>query len=95
VRTVYSVVLGIGILTLIGWMVAHSLALSTERPERDPEQRFGAVGRRITGGMVGFGMGGMSAEFAAIDISAPLVLLAAVAGAAVAAWWAGAMGGSR
>lgn len=94
-RAVYAIVLVVGFLALIGWMVAHSLAESTERPDRDPERRFGARGRRLTAALVGFGMAGMSAEFAAIDIPAPLVAVAAVTGAAAAAWWAGAMGGAE
>ncbi len=94
-RAVYAVVLVVGFLGLIAWMVAHSLAESTERPDRDPERRFGVKGRRLTAGTVGFGIAGMSAEFAVIDIPAPLVALAAVAGAAVAAWWAGATGGAE
>jgi hypothetical protein len=95
VRAVYAIVLAVGFLALIAWMVAHSLAESTGRHDRDPELRLGVRGRRVTGGLVGFGMAGMSAEFAVIDLSAPLVALAAVAGGAAAAWWAGAMGGAE
>lgn len=91
--TVFAVVLVIGILALIGWMVAHSLAVSQERPDRDPEERFGTRGRRVVAGLVGFGMAGMSADFAAIDLSAPVVVILAVLGAAAAAWWAGFAGG--
>ncbi|MGF1668069.1 MAG: hypothetical protein ACFCVC_17555 [Acidimicrobiia bacterium] len=91
---VYAIVLVVGCLALIGWIVAHSFAESTGRPDRDPERRFGVGGRRLAGGLVGFGMAGMSAEFASIEISAPLAAMAAVTGAAAAAWWAGAMGGA-
>ncbi len=91
--TVFAVALVIGILALIGWMVAHSLATSQDRPDRDPEERFGVAGRRVVAGLVGFGMAGMSADFAALDLSAPVVAGLAVLGAAVAAWWAGFAGG--
>lgn len=87
--TLFAVVLVVGVVGLIGWMVAHSLAESGERPDRDPEVRFGVPGRRVVAALVGFGMAGMSAQFAAIDLSAPIVVAAAVAGALVAAWWAG------
>lgn len=93
-RAVYAIVLVLGILSLIGWMVAHSLARSTERPERDPEQRLGANGRRVVGGMMGFGLAGMSAEFGSIELTTPVVAIFALAGAAAGAWWSGAMGGT-
>jgi hypothetical protein len=89
VSAVYAVVLVIGILVLIAWIVAHSLAVSTGRQDRDPELRFGIPGRRVVAALVGFGMAGMSATYAAIEISAPVVVLLALAGAAATAWWAG------
>jgi hypothetical protein len=92
VSTVYAVVLVIGILALIAWIVAHSWADSVDRPERDPEHRFGMTGRRVVAAMVGFGMAGMSAEYAAREITAPFVVLLAVLGAIAAAWWAGVIG---
>jgi hypothetical protein len=93
VRPVYAAVLVIGLVGLAVWMLSHSLAEGADRPARDPERRFGALGRRVTGGMVGFGIAGMSAEFASIDIAAPLVATAALVGAGLAAWWAGSFGG--
>jgi hypothetical protein len=89
VIAVYSVVLVVGILALIAWIVAHSLAASSGATNRDPEERFGVRGRRLVAALVGFGMAGMSAAYAATDISDPLVILLALAGALVAAWWAG------
>lgn len=93
-RAIYAVVLVVGILSLIGWMIAHSLARSTDHPERDPEERLGANGRRVVGGMMGFGLAGMSAEFGSIELSAPVVAVLALAGAVAGAWWSGAMGGT-
>lgn len=90
--TAYAVVLVVGVLSLIGWVVAHSWAVSAERSDRDPEERFGVRGRRVVAALVGFGMAGMSAEYAARDISPPLVFGLALAGAVVAAWWAGVIG---
>jgi hypothetical protein len=91
VSAVYAVVLVIGILALIGWIVAHSLAVSTGRQDRDPEERFGVPGRRVVAALVGFGMAGMSGTYAAIEISTPVVIVLALAGAVAAAWWAGAI----
>lgn len=90
---VYAVFLLLGFLALTAWMVAHSLAESAGRPERDPEQRLGPRGRRLAGGMVGFGMAGMSAQFAAIEIPDAVVFALSLAGAAAAAWWAGSIRG--
>jgi len=92
VTAVYAIVLIVGILSLIAWMVAHALAEGTRR---DPELRFGTRGRASVGGMVGFGMAGMSAEFAAIDIGPALVGVLAVAGAVGGGWWAAVMGNDK
>lgn len=86
---VYAVVLSVGIVALIGWIFARSFATGTDRARVDPESRFGIRGRRVVAAAVGFGMGGMSAEFSPRNLSWPVALLAAVAGAAAAAWYAG------
>lgn len=86
---VYATVLVVGIVSLIGWIFARSLALNVEKASFDPELRLGVPGRRVVAAMVGFGMAGMSAEFSPRDISWPLALVLALAGAAAAAWYAG------
>jgi hypothetical protein len=43
----------------------------------------------VLGGLIGFGMAGLSAFYAARDLDPWLVVLLAVAGAAAAAWYAG------
>jgi uncharacterized protein (DUF697 family) len=89
-RAVYSIALLVGVLALLAWLVGHAAGASW-----DPEERLGLRGRRVVGGLTGFGLAGMSAEFAAKDLSPTIVLVAAVAGAAVAAWWAGYMTGEE
>lgn len=86
---VYAVATTVGALVLIGWMIAHGLAAAAGRADRDPEERFGIGGRRVVAAVVGFGIAGMSAEFASIDIPAPGVFGLAAVGAAGAAAWAG------
>lgn len=86
---VYAVVLIVGFLALVGWVMVKSFAENIERPSLDPEARFGVAGRRVVAAMVGFGMAGLSAEFSPRDISWPLALLLAVAGAVAATWYAG------
>ena len=88
-RGVYAVVLVIGVVALIGWMLAHGASRNADDDRFDPEQRWGVPGRRIVAGLVGFGMAGMSAEFAAREIPPVAVFVLAVVGAAAAAWWAG------
>lgn len=84
---VYAVALVSGALALIAWIFLVSLG--HERPDWNPEERFGIKGRRVIAGVVGFGMAGMSAEFSPRDLTWPVALLLALAGAAAAAWYAG------
>lgn len=91
-RGVFAVVLVLGILGLFSWIVAVGLSGNVESwGWMDPERRFGARGRRIVAAMVGFGMGGMSSVYAGWPTW--LVVLASVAAAGGAAWWATYAGG--
>ena len=78
---VYAVALIAGLLMLLGWIVGSTLGAWVEGWEfADPENRFGATGRSVVAGSVGFGIAGMSATFAGWH---PLVaVVAAVLGAA-------------
>lgn len=78
---VYAVALIAGLLMLLGWIVGSALGAWVEGWEfADPENRFGATGRSVVAGSVGFGIAGMSATFAGWH---PLVaVVAAVLGAA-------------
>lgn len=89
---VYAVVLAAGVTTLLAWIFMAVLGSTNERPGIDPEHRFGMTGRRLVAAAVGFGMAGMSAEYSARDLSWPVALALAIAGAAAAAWWAGRVG---
>ncbi len=86
---VYAVTLVTGMVLLIAWILFFSHAENESKPGLDPEARFGLTGRRVVAGMVGFGMAGMSAEFSPKNISWPLALILALAGAGVSIWWAG------
>lgn len=89
---VYAVVLVVGIFGLIGWIFARSFAVNLQKTWFDPELRWGIPGRRVVAALVGFGMAGMSAEFSPRDLSWQLALVLALAGAAAASWYAGAIG---
>lgn len=83
-RSLYGLVLGIGLVSLIAWLVASA------GTGFDPERRYGARGRSAIGAMTGFGMAGLSAAFA--GWSQVAALGAALAGAVAAGWYAGWMG---
>ena len=86
---VYAIVLVVGLVALVGWILAHSVYSGSERERLDPEARFGIPGRRVVAGLIGFSMAGLSAEFSPRDISWPVALVLAVIGATVLAWYAG------
>ncbi|HUO46586.1 MAG TPA: hypothetical protein VM470_07125 [Acidimicrobiia bacterium] len=87
---VYAIVLSLGILVLLIWIFARSLAVNVSSwAGIDPEGRLGLGGRRVVAGSVGFGLGGMSAEFSPRDLSWQVALVLALVAGAAAAWYAG------
>jgi len=81
----YAMVLATGVIGLVAWVIAASLAASVDgRSDLDPEIRFGSTGRMMIAAAVGFGMGGMSATFAGWDL-VPSLLGAAAGGLLAAA----------
>lgn len=87
--TVYSIVLALGVIGLLVQVMGGALAENLGHEERDPGVRFGLRGKQAVAAAIGFGMGGISAEFAPIDISWPLALLIAVVAAVLAVVWVG------
>ena len=78
---VYAIALFVGFLMLLAWIVGVAIGTWVDGWEfADPESRFGAVGRSIVAGVVGFGMAGMSASFGGWPPA--LAILGALAGAA-------------
>ena len=81
---VYAVALALGLIGLLVVILGGALAENTGREERDPGRRWGATGRTVIGALVGFGMGGLSAEFSSLQadwqVALLLALLAAVGG---------------
>ena len=88
---VYGISLLIGAFALLVWIAATAVAHTVDGWDRiEPQERFGAVGRLVLGGVVGFGMAGMSASFG--GWSPLLSFVGAVAGAAgliAVAFWLG------
>lgn len=87
---VYAVVLAASVALLLIWIVATYLGGNVPAWKRfDPDERLGKPGRFALSGLLGFGLGGMSAEFSPFDFSWPVALVLAVAGAAVLVAYAG------
>lgn len=84
---VYAVSLAIGIILLIVVLYGGTLAENLGRSERDPGERYGTRGKQVIGALLGFGMGGMSAEYSPIDFDWPVSLLVALVAAVLSALW--------
>lgn len=84
---VYAVVLALGVIALLVMILGGAFAENVGHPDRDPAERVGLSGKMAVGAAVGFGMGGMSAEFSPLDLSWPLALLIACVAAGLSAFW--------
>ena len=69
---------GARLIGLLVQVMGGALAENLGREDRDPGVRFGLLGKQVVAAAIGFGMGGISAEFAPIDITWPFALLIAV-----------------
>ena len=77
---IYALALFAGFLALLVWMTAVAVAAWVDGWEfADPERRFGTTGRFAVAGVIGFGMGGMSATFGGLHPA--VAFLAALLGA--------------
>lgn len=84
---VYAISLVAGIVGLLIAILGGALAENLDRPDLDPNERFGVMGKVAVGALVGFGMGGMSAEFSPLDLTWPVSLLIALLAAGLAVVW--------
>lgn len=84
---VYAVTLTIGFIGMMVFIFGGTLAENLGRPERDPAERFGLPGKLTVGALIGFGMGGMSAEYSPLDLSWAVSLAIAVGAAVLATLW--------
>jgi hypothetical protein len=85
---VYAIALTLGLIGLLVIILGGAFAENTGHDDRDPGVRWGATGRTVIGALVGFGMGGMSAEFAPLEFSWQIALLLAIAGGVGGGLWA-------
>jgi hypothetical protein len=85
---VYSVTLVLGIVGLLVVILGGAFAENLRRDDLDPGVKIGVGGRMIIAALVGFGMAGMSAEFAPLGFEWGVSLVLAIVGGAAAATWA-------
>ena len=84
---VYAVALSLGIIGLLVLILGGAFAENVSRPDRDPGAWFGQAGKVTVGALIGFGMGGMSAEFSPLDLNWQVCLLIAAAAALLSVLW--------
>lgn len=77
----------IGIVGLLIYILGGAFAENLGREEKGPDARFGIRGKMAVAAAVGFGMGGMSAEFSPLDLSWPIALAIAIAAAVFSVLW--------
>ena len=62
---VYAIALTVGLLALVAWIAMSAVAASVDGWDRfDPRSVVGDLARLIVAGMIGLGMGGLSASYA-------------------------------
>jgi hypothetical protein len=84
---VYAVALALGVVALLVVLLGGALAENLGRVQRDPGERLGVNGKSAIGGIIGFGMGGLSAEFSPLDFSWQLCLAISAGAALLSVFW--------
>lgn len=84
---VYAFALAVGFVALLVIVMGGTLAENLGREHRDPGVRIGQKGRLLVGGVLGFGIGGMAAEFSPLDLTWPVALVIALVAAFLGVLW--------
>jgi hypothetical protein len=84
---VYAIALAVGVVALVVVLLGGALAENVGRSHRDPGVRLGINGKSAIGGLIGFGMGGLSAEFSPMDFSWPVSLAISAVAALLSVVW--------
>ena len=84
---VYAMALGAGVIALIVVLLGGALVSNLGREDREPGAGMGDAGKAGIGALVGFGMGGLSAEFSPLDLVWPVSLAIALSAAALSVFW--------
>lgn len=83
----YATTLALGLVALAVVVLGGLFASSTGRERSDPGRNVGATGKAVIAGAVGFGMGGLSAEFSPLDLDWGVGLGIAIVAAALSVLW--------
>jgi hypothetical protein len=83
----YATTLILALVALAVVIIGGLLATSTGRDRIDPGERIGVGGKAVIGAAIGFGMGGLSAEFSPLALDWTVSLAIAVVAAALAVVW--------
>jgi hypothetical protein len=84
---VYAVALAVGLVGLVVVLFGGALAENLGGAERDPGERVGVNGKSAIGALIGFGMGGLSAEFSPLDLAWPVSLVISGVAALLSIFW--------
>ena len=84
---VYPIALVVGLGGRLAIILGSTLAENLGKQDKDPGERLGNTGRATIGALIGFGMGGMSAEFSPLELSWPVCLAIAIVASLLAAFW--------
>lgn len=84
---IYAISLALGVIGLLVTLLGGAFAENVGHPERDPGRLVGFRGKAAIGALIGFGMGGLSAEFSPLDLAWPVSLTIAVIAAALSVFW--------
>jgi hypothetical protein len=84
---VYAVSLTLGVVGLLVVILGGAFAENVGHPDRDPGEIMGIRGKVVIGTLVGFGMGGMSAEFSPLGFSWQVSLLIAITAGVLSVFW--------
>lgn len=84
---VYAIALATGLLGLLMVIIGGAFADNLGRPHSDPGELLGTGGKMAVGALLGFAMGGLSAEFSPLDLSWQLALAVAGVAAVVSTLW--------
>ncbi|MEX1038520.1 MAG: hypothetical protein WDZ96_06675 [Acidimicrobiia bacterium] len=84
---VYALMLALGFVAVLVIVMGGALAENLKRDDRDPGARLGLRGRLGVGAVLGFGIGGMAAEFSPLDFSWPVALIIAIIAGFIGVLW--------
>lgn len=86
---IYSILLIVGFLGILVMILGGTFLENLGHADKDPNKVFGTRGRLFLGGLLGFSMGGIAAEFSPLDFSWQAALAIAVGGALLGVVWVG------